>query len=157
MRKDFGFTLIELLVVIAIIGVLATIAISVASSATAKSYDSSIRSNLKSINNFAAMYYETYSNYGTATNYGSPNCQDPFFVSLPIVNFITDSEKKSKNNAVCVLGDTSGQNGSANSWAISVPLRTNPLKSWCVDGDGFSNVANASYDGITDKAFCSTS
>ena len=157
MRKTLGFTLIELLVVIAIIGALASVILIATRSTMSKAYDSAIKSDLNPLKTLFVMYYESYGNYGTANNYGSPNCQDPIFVSNPVFKNIAEAEKVSKNNAVCVLGDTTGQNGFANSWAVSVPLRTNPQKSWCVDSDGFSGVASASYDGLTDKAFCSTS
>ncbi len=156
MIKDAGFTLLELLVVIAIIGSLASVILIAVNSANGKAHDASIKSNLRSINNFSAEYYDAHGSYGTATVYGSPNCQDPLFTSSTIAKFVAEAEKRSNNTALCILGDTTGQYGLANSWAISVPLKTNPQKSWCVDGDGFSNIANASYDGPTDKAFCST-
>jgi prepilin-type N-terminal cleavage/methylation domain-containing protein len=152
-----GFTLIEVLVVIVIIGVLSAIVLSASNSARVKAEDLAIKANLDSVRTSAEFYYDTYNSYGTTiTSYsctvGSP---DPLFVYTPIYNALLEAERISNNNGLCILADSTGLNAKANSWAISVPLKSDPQKSWCVDSSGFANIANASYDGLTNKAFCS--
>lgn len=153
-----GFTLIEVLIVVAIIAVLSTVVLSASSSARTKAEDLAIKANLDSIRTSAEFYYDKYNNYGTtiasySCTVGAP---DPLFTYTPIYNALVEAERVSNNTGLCILADSSGLNAKANSWAVSVPLKSDAQKSWCVDSSGFSNVANASYDGPTNKAFCST-
>lgn len=154
----YGFTLIEVIVVIAIIAILSTVVLSASSSARIKAEDLAIKANLDSIRTSAEFYYDKYGNYGTtissySCSIGTP---DPLFTYTPISTAILEAERVSNNSGLCILADSSGLNARANSWAVSVPLKSDPQKSWCVDSSGFSNVANASYDGPLNKAFCST-
>jgi prepilin-type N-terminal cleavage/methylation domain-containing protein len=75
-RKDEGFTLIELLVVIIIIGILAAIAIPVFLSQKSKSYEASMKSDLRAVAGKVEIFYTdnfTYAGVPFGTGSGAGN------------------------------------------------------------------------------------
>lgn len=156
MRK--GFSLIELLVVVAIISILLAFIFPRVDQARIKAQDVAIKANLDSVKTSAEFFYNTYSGYGAMpANYGSSTCDAQFFSYGPIYNAIIASEKVTGSSALCIVADSVNLSVKANSWALSVPLRSDPQKSWCVDSHGYFDEAHASYDGPTNTALCSNS
>jgi len=129
-----GFTLIELLVVIAIIGILASVVLSSLNSARSKSYDVAIKSNLYNLRHQAELYQNSAGNYGTA--FGPAACAataGTLFAEATVSSILTAS------GGASVTGGGIGQAScvsTALAWAVSVPLRTTPADSWCVDSAG---------------------
>src|SRR3989338_5002381 len=62
-QSNTGFTLIELLVVIAIIGLLSGVVLASLNTARTKGADASIRSNLKTVQTQAELYYDAAQKY----------------------------------------------------------------------------------------------
>ncbi|MBP9701911.1 MAG: type II secretion system protein [Candidatus Pacebacteria bacterium] len=135
-----GFTLIELLVVIAIIGILSSVVLASLNTARTKGADAAIKQNLSGIRPQADIYYddETKGNgtYGVAFNGGTAgDCSaeaGTLFADETIAGQYTSAAQASGPTSVasCV--------SSATSWALSVPLRSDPTVSWCVDSLGMA-------------------
>ena len=68
-----------------------------------------------------------------------------FVVDATVGRAISAAESASSGaTAVCFADDgTAGAGTTATSWAISVPLRTDPTVSWCVDSSGISDEGDA--------------
>ena len=140
--KSKGFTLIELLVVIAIIGILASVVLASLNSARAKGYDAAIKAGLANVRVQIQDYYDLNNNYG-----------DPFVVATcdtaTAGTVFPDDTKVA--GIITAAGNASSGTGLAgahcaatvapDAWAISVPLKTNPALSWCVDSTGASKQA----------------
>lgn len=153
-RSNKGFTLIELLVVIAIIGILSSIVLASLNTARGKGADAAIKGNLEGIRVQAEMLYDTNGGYGvdaTPTAFAVAACAataDTLFADPVIKGQIT-----SAGNAYNSGGIGSGSCVStASSWAVSMPLKTAPGTSWCVDSTGASRVVTPA--GV-DKGFLS--
>ncbi len=141
-----GFTLIELLVVIAIIGILASVVLASLNTARAKGADAAIKANLSGIRAQAELLYSDNSCYGDATSCNAaakPVATCPAAVTAD--NSLTDNANVV--NAIAAAVSASGAvaanakcsealNGTA--WAISVTLKGDNTKSWCVDSTGQS-------------------
>ena len=135
-----AFSLIELMMVIAIISVLSAVVLTSLSSARERSANASIKSNLSSVRGMIALYYDTNSNYGTASVNGCAsggmfNATTPHDISGAI------------SQALAQSGHTGGvycrSNVTTNQWAIAIPLRpltgnTATQKGWCIDYRGVS-------------------
>lgn len=148
--KSKGFTLIELLVVITIIGILASVVLASLNSARAKSADAAIKTTLGDFRVQAQNYYNSNNNYGTpgadildntlAACSTANTVFDPV-APLSINPAIVGAEKISDSSATwvatCVM-PTSGE-----SWAVSIPLKTNPSQYWCVDSSNTGKIAPA--------------
>lgn len=131
-----GFTLIELLVVIAIIGILSSVVLASLSSARLKGADSKIKSELSSIRTEAELFHDD-PNKGAGTyglvDFTAGDCAattGTLFADPGIVALYTSAATTSAAVASCV-SDT-------DEWAISVPTKTTPSDSWCVDSTGVS-------------------
>jgi prepilin-type N-terminal cleavage/methylation domain-containing protein len=131
-RSVSGFTLIELLLVIAIIALLASVVMASLTTARAKGFDSAIKENLNGIRTQANLLRNEYgcfrSSFGSCatTQFAAGACAataGTLFADRMIVEAYTKAASIS-GSASCVeaLG--------AESWAISVPLKTNPAQSW---------------------------
>ncbi len=128
MKTQKGFTLIELLVVIAIIGILSSVVLASLNTARGKGADAAIKSNLSNIRAQAELYYDNNSNtYGVASNL----CTAGMFSGDPVIAAAVAS-------AVNASGSAATCRSTAAAWAISVPLKTVPANSWCVDSLGSS-------------------
>lgn len=143
-RNNKGFTLIELLVVIAIIGILSSIVLASLNTARGKGADAAIKGNLEGIRVQAEMLYDTNGGYGvdaTPTAFTAAACAataDTLFADTVIKGQIT-----SAGNAVDSDGMANGSCVStASEWAVSMPLKTAPSTSWCVDSTGASRVVS---------------
>lgn len=142
-----GFTLIELLIVIAIIGILSSTVIASLNKARDKSKDVKIKAQLTQINTSAEIFFNQSGNYGTETN--SCSGVGSLFVDTKIDELISNSETVSGASAVCVSDNGSSGTGNANSWAVSIPLKTDPLTSWCTNNIGESKIGTAQISSHT--------
>lgn len=104
-----GFTLIELLVVIIIIGILAAIAIPVFLNQRQKTYDASIKSDLRNVANQMESYYTDYEIYPTGL--GSTTFQGYQVVGNELVRISTGNRIRVDFNAAgdayCLQGTNS--------------------------------------------------
>lgn len=157
-NKNKGFTLIELLVVVAIIGILSSIVLGSLNSARDKSKDAAIKSTLANIRSQAELYfYENNLSYGTATSFSTNGtCVDFAADSNPDMFDLVNNSGESLAIATRIrdmfssamsLSGTSGANtgvcnyahgATPRGWAVAVPLKSNPARSWCVDYAGNS-------------------
>ncbi len=139
MNRIKGFTLIELLVVIAIIGILSSVVLASLNTARAKGADAAIKSDLANIRSQAAIFYD--SNNLTYGNDASNDCAaaGSVFTDANITAAIAHAELSSGASATCYADDGVASVGTAaTSWAVSVPLKSDPLSSWCADSAGTS-------------------
>lgn len=134
--KEKGFTLIELLVVIAIISLLATVVLASLNSVRSKARDASIKSNLSSMRGQAEIYYDIPGNYGVPFDLGPcAATAGTLFEDARIQNFLESAGNSSIANGGVSRGTCAS---TANAWAVSVPLYSDPNESWCVDNQGSS-------------------
>ncbi len=144
MKNTKGFTLIELLVVIAIIGLLSSVVLSALNTARGKGADAAIKSNLANIRAQAEILYDTQGFYdidATATAVAVAACTsggaaNSLFansvINGQILSAVNSSTGGTYTNTGCVVA------ANATAWAVSVPLKTTPTNSWCVDSTGAS-------------------
>ena len=128
--QNKGFTLIELLVVIAIIGILASITLSSLNSARDKGADALVKSNLKTIANEAAIFFDDHGN-----DY-SGMCDD-----LKIVGTLSGAKAAvSETQTPGGLGDGDCQVDAAtgSAWAAWVNLKSASTSAYCSDSTGKS-------------------
>ena len=125
MKKIKGFTLIELLVVIAIIGILASVVLASLNKARDKGQDAKIKAQLDGAKNAAQVYFDTNSDYGTATDL----C-DNMFVDNPSS---MDAYSNLANYPSAMASLTCRSTGTA--FAISASL-ISVSEFWCIDSAG---------------------
>lgn len=129
MYRTKGFTLIELLVVIAIIGLLSSVVLASLNSARNKGGDAALKADLANLRSQAALYYEEHGNsYGTAGT--SCTTAGSVFADERIAEQIKGAENASGGGSVATCA------ASATRFVVSVPLRTDKTKSWCIDDSG---------------------
>jgi prepilin-type N-terminal cleavage/methylation domain-containing protein len=139
MTKQKGFTLIELLVVIAIIGILSSIVVASLGQAKTNSSNASVKSNLATVRNQAAIYYnENNGSYGATA---VTSCSAGMFAGdAKIQQALAAAAFNGSGGAAC--------NSIPSQWAVSVPLRSGGH--WCVDYAGSAKLeASALGSGIT--------
>ena len=120
-----GFTLIELLVVIAIIGILAAIVLVSLNSAKNKGIDAAIKSDISSLRSQAALYYDTNTGYGETLT----TCSGSMWSDTKIASILAHLNLQT-SSVSC--------RSSADSWALSAPLKSNTSTYWCADSSGQS-------------------
>ena len=120
-----GFTLIELLVVIAIIGILAAIVLVSLNSAKNKGIDAAIKSDISSLRSQAALYYDTNTGYGETLT----TCSGSMWNDTKIASILAHLNLQT-SSVSC--------RSSADSWALSAPLKSNTSTYWCADSSGQS-------------------
>ena len=158
-RLKAGFTLIELLVVIAIIGILASVVLASLNTARAKAADTSIKEDLMGVRTQAEIFYDdTNQSYGADVIDGDCTTVGSVFTETHITNALLHAENVSGVGVVASCYSDDGDDGAtgtmASSWAISIPLKTDPLQSWCVTNGGIAALGTAQIDPSTDLAVC---
>jgi prepilin-type N-terminal cleavage/methylation domain-containing protein len=140
MKINRGFTLIELLVVIAIIGILSSVVIGSLNVARGKAKDVAIKNNLSNMRGQAEIYFDTPGNYGVPFTAGAcATTSGTLFADERVANFLTESGNvSSAGSGIGGANCVSVGSPNATSWAVSVPLFTDPNVSWCVDSQGAS-------------------
>ena len=142
MKNNFtfnkGFTLIELLVVIAIIGILSSVVLASLNSARSKGSDASIKQNLAGMRNQAEIFLddELRGNGTYGTVYAAGDCATSTVGSL--FEDATIAEQYTSAAAASGAGVMASCVSTGDAWAVSVPLKSDPLISWCVDSVGSS-------------------
>ena len=140
-----GFTLIELLVVIAIIGILASVVLASLNTARAKGADAAIKTNLANMRAQSEIAYDNIGCYSAntvctalvsavaacAAGTGGVIWQDN-----QIEEALNAAGKAS--NGTDITAATCAQAVNNGAWAISVPLKSNTARSWCIDSTGSS-------------------
>jgi type II secretory pathway pseudopilin PulG len=139
-----AFTFVELLVAVSIIIILSVIVYTSINTSRARTADVAIQQNLDQIRTASVIYRDNHGNYGAidSNTTGCDSASD-FFVYQPVRDSISAVKKLSDNTAVCLLGDTTLQGFIANSWAISVHMKSDSSKSLCVDNRGLSKIGEA--------------
>ncbi len=151
-RFSGGFTFIELSLVIAGFVSLITIVIVSLGSAQDKSADLKIQNSLMRAQYQASLYYDAHKNYGEIK--GDTCKSSDLFLHPPILEALNEAATYSGHSVLCVSGDSSGQGVISDSWAVSVQLKSDSSKYWCVDSSGASHIGSESRSG--DVAYCSS-
>ena len=155
MLKKKGFTLIELLVVIAIIGILASVVLASLNTAREKGNQASVKSNLKTIQAQAELYYDDNNMHYAATDdltlVFNADCPDStgaedtmFEMDTTISKAILAAESAGNDDAQCYMPVN------AQSWSIFVGFK-DESGSWCIDSTGYAGSStDADNDGVCD-------
>lgn len=127
--KNKGFTLIELLVVIAIIGILSSVVLASLNTARNKGSDAAIKSQLASIRAEAELEAD-----GNSYSYA---------------NVCANTKVDQLFDAAVASGGSAGScTDDPTVWAVSVPLKSDPAQSWCVDSTGYSDEITGLHTGF---------
>jgi len=127
------FTLIELIVAVSIVSVISSITLAGFQTARSKTIDSRTKEAVSSIRNQAAIYLSTNDTYGIqATSTGIANCRNGIFGDARIQKSLASCESLSGGQVSCL--------STGAFYSLSVPLKSDPTKSWCVDSLGGSRV-----------------
>ena len=159
MKMNFkrGFTLIELLVVVAIIGILASVVLASLNTARSKGADTAIKSNLAGIRTQGEVLYSDFNCYGDATSCNSAaktiatcptavTTDNSLFDNSTVLNAII-AAKKASDGADASAKCSEAAAGTA--WAVSVKLKADPAKYWCVDSTGQSKEITGAHGADT--------
>jgi len=148
MRKNIlvkGFTLIELLVVIAIIGILASVVLASLNTARDKGSDSAVKQNLSGMRAQAEVFYddETKGNgtYGTA--FAEGDCAATSGTLFEDPNIVMQYSAAAAASGAGVVASCVS---TGDAWAVSVPMKSTPTNSWCVDSLGVSGEVTPASD-----------
>ncbi|MDO8576520.1 MAG: type II secretion system protein [bacterium] len=133
-----GFTLIELLVVIAIIGLLSSVVLASLNGARNKGADAAIKSDLRSAQSQAELFYDdtnnTYTGLCANTTVAAQmlHAKNASSISGAVSTTLTTAE--TADIPVCHVS------GTGDAYALSIALKTDKTKSWCVDSTGASQL-----------------
>ena len=121
-----GFTLIELLVVIAIIGILSGVVLTSLGTARSKGSDAAVKGDLDGVRASAQLYYDG----AGASSYGSASdCTTGVFADSKVSQAV--------GAAVAANGGVPAHCiSTVSTYAVAVPLKTDPTQFWCVDSNG---------------------
>ncbi len=150
-----GFTLIELLVVIAIIGILSAVVLASLNNARAKGQDASIKASLSNMRAQAELQYDGNNCYTTVASdctfaaVGVGACSggtaENIWKQTQINNALVEAGNQSNGGGIARASCSQALDGGA--WAISVPLRSTPADSWCIDSTGVSKQRTGAHTG----------
>jgi prepilin-type N-terminal cleavage/methylation domain-containing protein len=135
-----GFTLIELLVVIAIIGLLSGVVLASLNTARTKGADAGIKSNLKSVQTQAEIYYDDTQKYNAdgSTGLSSAACTntaDTLFADAIVWKAIQSAQATNGGTLANVTRCAVASAGT--SYAVAVLMRS--VTGWfCIDSNGAS-------------------
>ena len=153
MNRTKGFTLIEILVVIAIIGILSSIVLASLNTARAKGADAAIKADLAGIRPQAEIFFDNGGHYGADVLDGNCATANSLFADANVTAAINHAGTVSGGTAVCASDDgVVGAGTAATTWAVSVPLKTDSLVSWCIDSTGIATTAAATL--VSNAAVC---
>ncbi len=139
-QSSTGFTLIELLVVVAIIGLLSGVVLASLNTARTKGADASIRSNLKTVQTQAELYYDTTQKYNSdgSTGLASATCAataGTLLADATIWKAIQSAQGANGGTLAAVTRCAVASTG--NSYAVAVLMRS--VTGWfCIDSNGAS-------------------
>lgn len=139
-----GFTLIELLVVVAIIGMLSSVVLGALNSTRAKTADTAVMANLRTIRSQAEIIYDSAPIYTSYTTL----CVNPIVVKALTAAANTQGISTAGWTGTSIVNTTNAMcTGLDNVWvvAITLPRGAGAGKYWCADQTGVAKLVTGTF------------